>query len=254
MYGHESTVLLPDAFPQFFQRAKGPRLWDSDGNEYVDLMCAYGPNLLGYGFEPVERAAAAQQARGDSMTGPSEIMVELAETFVEMITHASWAMFCKNGTDATTMAVVAARAQTGRRKILCASGAYHAAAPWCTPRAGILAEDRAHIVYYEPEDPESLEAALRANAGDVAAVFVTPFIHEVFRDGTVPSREFAARARRQLLLRLGYRTAVVFLRVHLSVSDRGRDCPRRKRWARCCCRLLVDIGSGRLADARRLHD
>lgn len=197
MYGHESTILLPDEFPQFFHRAKGARLWDADGNEYVDMMCAYGPNLLGYGFEPVERAAAAQQALGDAMTGPSEIMVDLAEAFVGMVAHASWAMFCKNGTDATTMAMVVARAQTRRRKILYAKGTYHGAAPWCTPvDAGVLPEDRAHIVYFDYNDPQSLQAAFEEHAGDVAALFVTPFVHEVFVDEADARREFATLARR----------------------------------------------------------
>ena len=94
MYGHQSTMLLPVEFPQFFARGKGARLWDADGNEYVDFLCGYGPNLLGYGFEPVEAAAAAQQVLGDTMTGPSEIMVDLAEAFVAMVSHADWAMFC----------------------------------------------------------------------------------------------------------------------------------------------------------------
>ena len=196
MYGHESTILLPESFPQFFRRAKGARLWDTDGNEYVDMMCAYGPNLLGYGFEPVDRAAAAQQALGDAMTGPSEIMVELAETFVGMVTHADWAMFCKNGTDATSMAMVVARAQTRRRKILCATGAYHGAAPWCTPvEAGVTADDRAHIVYFDYNDPSSLKAAFEAHAGDIAGLFVTPFVHEVFIDEADATREFATLAR-----------------------------------------------------------
>ena len=197
MYGHESTILLPNEFPQFFHRAKGARLWDADGNEYVDMMCAYGPNLLGYGFEPVERAAAAQQALGDAMTGPSEIMVDLAEAFVGMVGHASWAMFCKNGTDATTMAMVVARAQTRRRKILYAKGAYHGAAPWGTPvDAGVLPEDRAHIVYFDYNDPQSLQAAFEENAPDIAALFVTPFVHEVFVDEADATREFATLARR----------------------------------------------------------
>lgn len=196
MYGHESTGLLPEEFPQFFSRARGSRIWDSDGNEYVDFMCAFGPNLLGYGFEPVEKAAAAQQARGDAMTGPSEIMVDLAEAMVGMVSHADWAMFCKNGTDATSMAIVAARAQTKRRKILYAKGAYHGAAAWCTPRpAGVLPEDRAHIVYYEYNDAESLEAAFKAHAGDVAGVIATPFLHEAFHDQADPNAEFAVAAR-----------------------------------------------------------
>jgi glutamate-1-semialdehyde 2,1-aminomutase len=197
MYGHESTALLPREFPQFFSRGKGSRLWDVDGNSYVDYMCAFGPNLLGYGFEPVEAAAAAQQARGDAMTGPSEIMVELAERLVGMVSHADWAMFCKNGTDATTMAMMVARAHTGRRVILCAKGAYHGAAPWCTPRmAGVLPEERAHVVPYAYNDAQSLSDAFKAHEGQVAAVFSTPFRHETFADQADPDIEYARAARR----------------------------------------------------------
>src|SRR5579864_2660330 len=145
MYGHQSAAILPEVFPQFFSRAQGTRLWDADGNQYIDYMCAFGPNLLGYRHPAVEAAAAAQQRLCDTMTGPSEIMVELAEKFVSMITHASWAIFCKNGTDATTMAMMCARAHTRKRKILAAKKAYHGSAPWCNPfTAGILPEERAH--------------------------------------------------------------------------------------------------------------
>ena len=196
MYGHEATKLLPAEFPQFFSRGKGSRLWDADGNESVDFMCAFGPNLLGYGFEPVEAAAAAQQAKGDTLTGPSEIMVDLAEAFVAQVSHADWAMFCNNGTDATSMAMVLARAHTGRKTILCAAGAYHGAAPWCTPfPAGVLPEDRAHIVYYDYNDANSLADAFKAHEGDVAGVFATPFRHEAFQDQYLPDLEYATLAR-----------------------------------------------------------
>jgi glutamate-1-semialdehyde 2,1-aminomutase len=196
MYGHESTKLMPPEFPQFFSRGKGARLWDVDGNEYVDFMCAFGPNLLGYGFEPVEKAATAQQAKGDTLTGPSEVMVDLAEAFVSMISHADWAMFCKNGTDATSMAMVLARAHTGRKTILCAKGAYHGAAPWCTPLpTGVLPADRAHIVYYDYNDADSLADAFKQHDGDVAGVFATPFRHEVFEDQFYPQVEYAKAAR-----------------------------------------------------------
>jgi glutamate-1-semialdehyde 2,1-aminomutase len=197
MYGHQSTALLPDVYPQFFTRAEGSWLWDADGNQYIDYMCAYGPNLLGYRHEAVESSAAAQQRLGDTMTGPSEIMVDLAEKFVSMVRHADWAMFCKNGTDATTMAVVVARADSGRQKILAARKTYHGSAPWCTPRpAGILAEDRAHIIYYEYNSAESLESAFNAAGDDVAAVIATAFRHEIFEDQALPDPEFARTARR----------------------------------------------------------
>lgn len=197
MYGHESAQLLPDGFPQFFSRAEGARLWDVDGHEYIDFMCAYGPNLMGYGYPGIEAAATAQRLRGDTLTGPSTVMVELAEKFVSMVSHADWAMFCKNGSDANSMALVIARAHAGRRKILLARGAYHGSATWNTPNpAGVLPEDRAHIITYDYNDADSLEDAARQAGDDLAGIFATPFRHEVFADQALPNLEYAMAARR----------------------------------------------------------
>jgi glutamate-1-semialdehyde 2,1-aminomutase len=197
MYGHESTALLPPDFPQFFSRAKGARLWDVDGNEYIDYLSAYGPNLFGYGNSDIEAAARKQADLGDTMTGPSHVMVDLAEALVSMISHADWAMFCKNGSDATTMAMTTARAYSGRRKIIVAVGAYHGSQPWCTPnRTGIVEDDRRNIITYEYNNLESLEAAVRSADGDIAGIFATPFKHEVFADQMIPSAAFAQAVRK----------------------------------------------------------
>lgn len=197
MYGHQSTAILPDVYPQFFTRAEGARLWDADNNEYIDYMCAYGPNLLGYRHPAVEDAVSAQQRLGDTMTGPSEIMVDLAEKFVAMVSHADWVIFCKNGTDATTMAMMTARSLTKKRKILVATKAYHGAAPWCNPfMNGIVPEERAHILQYEYNNPASLEDAFRTAGDDVAGVFGSAFRHDVFEDQDLPRRDYAETARR----------------------------------------------------------
>ena len=88
-------------------------------------------------------------------------MVDLAELLVETVQHADWAMFAKNGTDATTICCTIARAHTGRSRILVATGAYHGAAPWCTPRlAGVTAADRANLGYYTFNDLASVQAAV----------------------------------------------------------------------------------------------
>ncbi|MEI9995600.1 MAG: aminotransferase class III-fold pyridoxal phosphate-dependent enzyme [Rhizomicrobium sp.] len=196
MYGHESVRTQPENYPQFFARADAARLWDADGNVYLDLMCGFGPNLFGYGHRPVAEAAARQQLLGDAMTGPGPVMVELAEKLVSMIGHAEWAMFCKNGTDATTMAMMTARAHTAKRKILAAKGAYHGAAPWCTPNpAGTLPEDRAHLIYYTYNDIGSLEAAVRAADNDLAGIFAAPFKHDAFVDQELPDPGYAKRVR-----------------------------------------------------------
>jgi len=197
MYGHLNVARLPAGYPQFFARAEGATLWDVDGNAYVDFMCAYGPMVLGYGNREVEEAAAAQRALGDVLTGPSERLVELAEKLVGMVAHADWALFQRNGTDATTLCVVIARAATKKRKILVARGAYHGSAPWCTPHPnGTTAEDRIHLVHYDYNDVESLVAAARSVEGDIAGVIASAFKHDYGKDQEMPTRAFAQAVRK----------------------------------------------------------
>lgn len=196
MWGHMDAGRLPPGYPQFFAKAEGCRLWDVDGNEYIDFMCSYGPILLGHRDPGVEAAAAAQAAQGDLFDGPSARMVELAEVLVDTVPHADWALFQKNGADATTTCVTLARAGTGRRKVLVARGSYHGAVPWCSPSmAGVTAEDRAHLVEFDYNDPDSLRAAVEAAEGDLAAVIVTAFRHDVRRDQEMPTADFARTAR-----------------------------------------------------------
>lgn len=196
MYGHQSVMLLPDDYPQFFDRAEGAYLWDADGNRYVDFLCGYGPNLFGYGHAAIDQAYVEQMKRGDTMTGPGPAMVELAEALTAQVSHADWAMFCKNGTDATTMAMMIARNFTQKRTIVLAKGAYHGAAPWCTPlKNGVTPADRANQVFYEYNDVESLEAAVREAGSDLAAIFASPIKHDTFVDQELPNPEYARRAR-----------------------------------------------------------
>lgn len=196
MYGHQSVMLLPDGYPQFFERAEGAYLWDADGNRYVDFLCGYGPNLFGYGHKAIDQAYVDQMKRGDTMTGPGPAMVELAEALTAQVSHADWAMFCKNGTDATTMAMMIARNFTQKKTIVLAKGAYHGAAPWCTPlKNGVTPADRANQVFYEYNDVESLEAAVREAGSDLAAIFASPIKHDTFIDQELPDPEYARRAR-----------------------------------------------------------
>lgn len=196
MYGHQSVMLLPDDYPQFFERAEGAYLWDTDGNRYVDFLCGYGPNLFGYGHKAIDQAYVDQMKRGDTMTGPGPAMVELAEALTAQVSHADWAMFCKNGTDATTMAMMIARNFTQKKTIVLAKGAYHGAAPWCTPlKNGVTPADRANQVFYAYNDVESLEAAVREAGSDLAAIFASPIKHDTFIDQELPDPEYARRAR-----------------------------------------------------------
>jgi glutamate-1-semialdehyde 2,1-aminomutase len=122
-------------------------------------------------------------------------MVELAELLVGRVAHADWALFAKNGSDATTISLMVARAATGRSKILAARGAYHGATPWATLRMdGVTPEDRVNTVYYEYNDVASVERALE-EAGEVAAIITSPFKHDAGFEQQLVDPAFAARLR-----------------------------------------------------------
>ncbi len=238
MYGHQSVRLLPDDYPQFFSRGKGARLWDADGNELLDFMCAYGPNLFGYGDAAIDAAFTDQLARGDAMTGPTGLMVELAEAMTAMVSHADWAMFCKNGADATLMALMVARAHTRRRTVILARGAYHGAAPWCAQRpAGTIPEDKAGQVMCDYNDVASLEEAARAAGDDLAAIFAAPLKHDAFVDQVLPDPAYARRAR-EICDATGALLVVDDVRAGLRIA---RDCswsavgvaPDLSSWGKC---------------------
>ena len=193
MYGHQNAALLPDNFPQFFSRGDGARIWDVDGNEYIDYLCSYGPILLGHAHPSVDRAAAAELERSDCLNGPGEKMVELAELLVEITPWAGWAWFAKNGTDATVYAATVARAATGRGTILRANGAYHGSAPtWMGLERGSLADG---TLEYKYNDLASVRAAIDAADGDFAGLMVSAFRHDVFVDQEMPTQEFAQGVR-----------------------------------------------------------
>lgn len=238
MFGHQSVMLLPDDYPQYFARAKGARLWDVDGAEYLDFMCAYGPNLLGYGDEAVDRAYTDQLALGDTLTGPTARLVELAEALTAMISHADWAMPCKNGADATLMALMVARAHTRRKTIIRARGTYHGAMPWCSSRAsGTIPEDKAHQIYCDYNDVGSLEAAVALAGEDLAAIFAAPVKHDAFIDQALPDPAYARRAR-ELCDQTGALLVVDDVRAGFRIA---RDCswsvvgvaPDLSCWGKC---------------------
>jgi glutamate-1-semialdehyde 2,1-aminomutase len=197
IYGHQSPLMLvPGAYPYFFARGQGAHVWDVDGNQYIDLMCSYGPIVLGHNHPKVDEAARRQAGEGNCFNGPGRVWVELAEHLVALTPWAAWTVFAKNGSDVCTWATEVARAATGRRKILAARGAYHGTHAWCTPLLdGTTPEDRAHVAHYRYNDLASVDAALAASEGDVAAIMVSPFRHDAFHDQEMPAPGFLTGLR-----------------------------------------------------------
>ena len=202
IYGHqgpaEGCYTPVEAFPFFSSKAQGAYLWDLDGNRFIDYMCAYGPNILGYNDPDVDAAAAEQRAIGDCTTLPSTKMIELAELLVDTVASADWAFFAKNGNDVTTMAVMTARAYTHRKKIVFFKGYYHGVAPWTQKidYAGVIEEDVMHNIYVDWNDLDTLRKVFKENDGQIAAVISQPYMHGNFMDNVLPAKGFWQEVRK----------------------------------------------------------
>ncbi len=192
IYGHQTPlVLVPGAYPYFFERGEGCHVWDVDGNEYIDYMCSYGPIVLGHRHPKVEEAVLAQMRKGNCFNGPTALWAELAEHLVGITPFADWTVFAKNGSDVCTWAIEVAREHTGRPKIVMAEGAYHGTHAWCTPMdAGTTAADRAELLTFKYNDLASLRRVVAEHEKEIAGIIVTPFRHEAFHDSELPVEGF----------------------------------------------------------------
>ena len=203
IYGHqgpaEGCYVPVEAFPLFSSRAKGSYLWDLDGNRFIDYMCAYGPNILGYHDPDVDAAAAKQREISDCTTLPNTVMIDFADLLVDTVACADWAFFAKNGNDVTTLAVMTARAYTHRKKIVFFKGYYHGVSPWTQKLdyAGVIEEDVMHNIYVEWNNYEQLEEVFDSYRGEIAAVIGQPYMHGNFMDNQLPADGFWQKVRKK---------------------------------------------------------
>ena len=198
IYGHFSPAPLasPMSYPYYAASAQGAHFTDIDGNDFIDYMCAYGPMVLGYRNKVVDDAVRKQiKTSGDLLAAPTPLMVELAETLVEMVPVAEWALFAKNGGDVTNYATMVARAATGRPKIVAIEGGYHGVAAWMQGGGhhGVLESDIANFIRIPWNDVGSFERALAENAGQIAGFIATPYHHPTFEDNVLPAAGYWQR-------------------------------------------------------------
>lgn len=201
VYGHlgpaEGQFIPVNRWPRFSEKAKGTYFWDVDGNQYIDYMCAYGPNILGYGDEDVDAAAIEQIKKGNCTTSPSKIMVECAELLVDTVASADWAFFAKNGNDATQGAILTARAHTHRKKLIFFNNFYHGVSPMVQKLdyPGVTPEDVANNLYARWNDIEGLKQIIAENEGEIAALIAQPYNHGNFLDNYFPDEGFWKEVR-----------------------------------------------------------
>ena len=202
IYGHqgpaEGCYVPVEAFPLYSSKAQGSYLWDLDGNRFIDYMCAYGPNILGYHDPDVDEAAARQRAISDCTTLPNPIMIDFADLLVDTVASADWAFFAKNGNDVTTLAIMTARAYTHRKKIVFFKGYYHGVSPWTQKidYAGVIEEDVMHNLYVEWNNLEQLREVFDTHKGEIAAVIAQPYMHGNFMDNELPAEGFWKEVRK----------------------------------------------------------
>ena len=193
IFGHYGSSVR-DSGPKFFARSQGAHFWDVDDNEYIDYMCAFGPMILGYNHPVVDDAVRAQQRLGHAVSLASPVMVELAERLVEQVTAADWALFGKNGTDATGLAVMIARAATGREKIVRVAGGYHGVAAWMRAgSAGAVPSDSTAVLTVDWNDADGFEQLINEQSSTIACFIASPYHHPALADSEMPAEGYWPR-------------------------------------------------------------
>lgn len=162
--------------PLFLSHGRGGRVWDVDGNEFVDMVGGLLPIVLGYNDPDVDGAIRQQLNRGITFSLACELETELAERLVEIIPCAEMVRFGKNGSDATSAAIRIARAATGRDHV--AVCGYHGWQDWyigsTTRNKGVPKATRAMTHPFPFNDLDALHALFREHDGGIAAVIMEP--------------------------------------------------------------------------------
>ena len=194
-------------YPRFLSEGRGSRVTDVDGNEYIDLICSWGPLILGHCHQAVEQAVLEAVRHGLSFGAPTEIEVKMAELVTKM-TGTEMVRMVNSGTEAVMSALRLARGATGRSKIIKFAGCYHghsdsmlvkagsgALTGGAPDSAGVPAEMAADTLTARYNDAASVRSLLEANPGQVAAVIVEPVAANM---GVVPPQPGFLEALRGL--------------------------------------------------------
>jgi glutamate-1-semialdehyde aminotransferase len=186
---------VPGEYPVFIDRGKGGQMWDVDGNRYMDMICAYGPIILGHREDEVDDAVIAQiRERGFCFTLAQELQTRLVKRLCDLIPCAQMGFPVKTGSDATLAAIRIARGVTDRVKVLRCG--YHGWHDWCVEvKGGIPAKLYEDVFEFHYNDLAGLEALLKAHAGEVAAIIVTPVGHPLAHPVEAPAPGFLEGVR-----------------------------------------------------------
>jgi len=175
--------------PLFIDHAKGPYMYDVDGNRFIDLINSWGPMILGHANELIEKAVVDAIKKSPSFGAPSEMEVKMAELIVEMVPSVEMVRMVNSGTEATMSAVRLARGFTGRSKIIKFEGCYHghgdsfliaagsgAATMGVPDSPGITAGTALDTLTAPFNDLGAVKQLIDENKGQIAAIIIEPVV------------------------------------------------------------------------------
>lgn len=163
-------------YPIYIDHGYAGHIVDVDGNDYIDMLCAYGPIILGYDEKEINQAAIDQMDKGFCFSLVQPIQNALQERLIKLIPCAEMAILVKTGSDATGVAVRISRGVTDRNVMLRCG--YHGWHDWaCESHGGIPQAFQDLTVEFKYGDIEDLRSKLEAHKDDVAGIIITPVGH-----------------------------------------------------------------------------
>ncbi len=177
-------------YPIFIDKGYGGHIVDVDGNDYIDMLCAYGPVILGYDEKEINEAVKRQMdEKGFCFSLVQPVQNEFERKVVDLVPCAEMVIPVKTGSDATTLAVRIARGYTDREVILRCG--YHGWHDWCVEGHGGVPESTLGLTdEFEYGDLGALEEKLRAHDGKVACVIITPVGHPLAKPVQAPTKAY----------------------------------------------------------------
>lgn len=199
--------------PLVIERGDGPRIWDVDGNAYLDYVCSWGALLLGHGHRSVVEAAVSATRKGSSFGAPTAVETALAQAVVSAVASIEMVRCVNSGTEATMSALRLARAATGRDQIVKFDGCYHghddallvaagsgARAHGIPDSAGVNSKLAADTLVARYNDVAQVRQLFEERPSEIACVIVEPIAGNM---GVVPGDAEFLRELRQLTLHDG---------------------------------------------------
>ena len=173
--------------PLFIERGNGSKIYDVDGNEFIEYIGSWGPHIFGHNPPFIKDALLKAIENGTSFGAPTELEVKMAKLIIELVPSVEMIRMVNSGTEATMSAVRAARGYTGKEKFIKFEGCYHGHADYFLIKAGsgaltlgiptspgVTKGNAADTLLADYNDIESVKRLVRANKNEIAALIIEP--------------------------------------------------------------------------------